>query len=104
MTDEARDVLQDVVRKLCQDYGGNIGPSKGADAILAALTAAGFKLEPKWECKAQKNPSPGGIEPQDCDWPWCGCDPAMEAILKELPEHGLTIQPERPRPKLKVVD
>lgn len=38
-------------------------------------------------CKAQY----AMPEPQDCDWPFCGCDPHANRVLEALQESGYTI-------------
>lgn len=40
-----------------------------------------------WTCKAQRTAD----LPQDCDWPFCGCDPYAERVLSELVEHDLKV-------------
>lgn len=43
------------------------------------------------ECKARTAGTAGGNLPQDCDWPWCGCDPHAERVLAAIDEQGLKI-------------
>ena len=38
----------------------------------------------KWTCKAQPTADP----PQDCDWPYCGCDPHAQEVMECLIESG----------------
>ena len=45
--------------------------------------AAAFK------CKAQRTADP----PQDCDWPFCGCDPYANKVLNAIEESGFEIRP-----------
>ena len=40
-------------------------------------------------CKAQPTADP----PQDCDWPWCGCDPAADKVLEAIQENDCVILP-----------
>lgn len=44
---------------------------------------------PTWECKARKAGTAGGNDPQDCDWPYCGCDPVAEKVLEALAEQDM---------------
>lgn len=37
-----------------------------------------------WKCKAD----PHAVEPQDCDWPNCGCDPHADRVMHGLREQG----------------
>ena len=37
-----------------------------------------------WQCKAQRTADP----PQDCNHPFCGCDPHAERIIETLLECG----------------
>lgn len=48
-----------------------------------------------WGCKVLKAPTtPDG--PQDCNWPFCGCDPYADKFLEAIEEAGLTIVPIEP--------
>lgn len=38
----------------------------------------------QWSCKAQASTDP----PQDCDWPFCGCDPQAEKVIDAIEESG----------------
>ncbi len=59
-----------------------------ADDLLQALARLSEgSAPPTFQCKA-KNASP---EPQDCDYPFCGCDPAAERVLSALQEGGYFI-------------
>lgn len=44
-----------------------------------------------WYCKALKAGSAGGNYPQDCDWPFCGCDPAANRAIEALEESGASV-------------
>lgn len=46
------------------------------------------KGEGQWTCKARSGGDPA--EPQDCDWPHCGCDPAASKVVSALIEEGWT--------------
>lgn len=37
-----------------------------------------------WKCKAIAYTGPG--DPQDCDWPFCGCDPYADKVIEALQE------------------
>lgn len=39
-------------------------------------------------CKARAG---SGADVQDCDWPWCGCDPVADRVLAAIQEQGLEI-------------
>jgi hypothetical protein len=38
-----------------------------------------------WHCKARRS---AVDPPQDCDWPFCGCDPAASKVLEVVEESG----------------
>jgi len=38
-------------------------------------------------CLAQRT----AVEPQDCNWPFCGCDPKANKILNAIDEAGYEI-------------
>ena len=42
----------------------------------------------QWKCKASAA-NTGANDPQDCDWPACGCDPSEPALAKLLAEERL---------------
>ena len=41
----------------------------------------------KYKCAA-RNGSVGANQPQDCNWPVCGCDPVANKVLDTLDEMG----------------
>lgn len=43
--------------------------------------------QPDWTCAARKG-SAGANDPQDCDWPVCGCDPYANKVITALEENG----------------
>lgn len=59
---------------------------KQAAAALASLADARLS----WQCKARTG-NVGVHDPQDCDWPGCGCDPYAEKVIKAIEESGFTI-------------
>jgi hypothetical protein len=40
-----------------------------------------------WKCGARNTSS----EPQDCDWPFCSCDPAANKVMAAIEESGFSI-------------
>jgi hypothetical protein len=50
-----------------------------------ARAALGGQPRSPWVCKARRSNSD---PPQDCDWPWCGCDPAATKVIDALIEQG----------------
>ena len=40
-----------------------------------------------WKCKA-RTANMGANDPQDCDWPVCGCDPYADKVIEALQESG----------------
>ena len=48
--------------------------------------------EPTWKCKA-RSANMGGNDPQDCNWPQCGCDPYANKVLDTIDESGFDIIP-----------
>lgn len=43
---------------------------------------------PTWTCKARAA-NMGANDPQECNWPLCGCDPYADKVIAALEEHGL---------------
>lgn len=58
---------------------------------LAAMPSA-----PSWSCGARG--STGANDPQECNWPMCGCDPYADKVIAALQEHGCIIAPGAVRP------
>lgn len=44
--------------------------------------------------------SVGANDPQECDWPVCGCDPRAQKVLDALHEQGLALSPSNARKAL----
>lgn len=42
------------------------------------------------ECKARVSATD---PPQDCDWPWCGCDPDADRVIAAIQENDCAIVP-----------
>jgi hypothetical protein len=49
-----------------------------------------------WACKA-RNQLP---DPQDCDWPYCGCDPQAQRVIDTLIEEGWDASGSRDRKRI----
>lgn len=45
------------------------------------------RADEEWRCKA-RSCNLGGSDPQDCDWPFCGCDPKADRVIEALQESG----------------
>lgn len=43
------------------------------------------QAQEKFKCKARQSSVP---DPQDCDWPVCGCDPYADKVIAALQESG----------------
>lgn len=43
-----------------------------------------------WQCGADRS-GVAGNHPEDCDWPFCGCDPYANQVLEAIEESGLVI-------------
>lgn len=43
--------------------------------------------EPEWKCAARGS-NMGAGDPQECDWPGCGCDPYADKVIAALGEAG----------------
>lgn len=64
-----------------------------ANALMRGFDehAARVAKDRDWTCKAVA----AGLSdpPQDCDWPFCGCDPQAGEVLAAIDESGYTIAP-----------
>jgi len=61
------------------------------DRLLGLLRPADPEAAGSWRCKAH-----GRFvvdPPQDCDWPFCGCDPHAEKVIEALQECGWSPPP-----------
>ena len=61
-------------------WGCSRGPCKRAAEYLRGLRP--------WRCAARHAGTAGGNHPQDCNWPFCGCDPAASRVLEAVEESG----------------
>lgn len=57
---------------------------KQGAAILRSLFPV--SQPPTFECGAQKANQGSSDYPQDCDWPFCGCDPKANKVLEAIEE------------------
>ena len=68
------------------DSSSELCPLCRANNEIAALTARAEQAEQKGtQCFARRSTDP----PQDCDWPFCGCDPRATEVLVALQECGM---------------
>jgi len=56
-----------------------------------AVALSADQSDATWKCKA----NPRAIEPEDCGWPECGCDPHAERVMQGLIESGWTAPADR---------
>lgn len=89
--------MQQAAAKVAAGYllggGSEVDRSRDATAyvIAAAIEAIVIEeageadVERLWKCGALTYRGP---EPQDCNWPYCGCDPKATEVLQALDEHG----------------
>lgn len=45
---------------------------------------------------AARHSDTGANDPQDCDWPFCGCDPKADAVIEAIQESGFTLVKVKP--------
>lgn len=43
-----------------------------------------------FQCK-YRGQSAGGNDSQDCNWPWCDCDPKTDEVIAHFQECGLSL-------------
>ena len=67
--------LRDKLRLADEDWAAT-----ELDALIARLPPA----ETYFICKARKTADP----PQDCNWPFCGCDPYADKVIAAIQEFG----------------
>jgi hypothetical protein len=74
------------------DYPGCEAPPdwciQFADAFLAFANQRGVSQEVL--CAARHSDT-GANDPQDCGWPFCGCDPKADAVISAIEESGFQI-------------
>lgn len=56
------------------------------DGIHTTASAEGAETV-SWKCAADRSGG-GGNDPQDCDWPTCGCDPHANKVIETLQDCG----------------
>lgn len=54
------------------------------DRLIDALAEAEKGSHTLWKCRARHGYH---IDPVDCDWPGCGCDPCANEVMERLEEH-----------------
>lgn len=66
----------------------------GSSQSLPGVSAVQLPASPsaqhfgEWRCRARYSSLP---DPQDCDWPQCGCDPVATRVLESISESGCYI-------------
>jgi len=77
---EERHLLHSSPGKGDRFWSCSSSPCKRASEYLRGLRP--------WNCLARRTGTAGGNEPAECDWPFCGCDPAANRVLEALEESG----------------
>jgi len=86
--------LRTACEALCEEHDRNcnvcdkdLSGFRGHFAGLLADFIAAREQAAKWKCKALVG-SAGLNDPQDCDYPFCGCDPSSGKVIDTLIECG----------------
>jgi hypothetical protein len=66
-------------------------PADKAPCEVSAPAEAAVGGALPWQCKARI--ASGANDPQDCNWPLCGCDPYADKVIGALNVSGLYIVP-----------
>lgn len=61
-----------------------------AEAIGDLCAAAFAGVPQQFVCKA-RTANVGASDPQDCDWPVCGCDPYADKVIAAIQESGFSL-------------
>jgi hypothetical protein len=56
-------------------------------ALTTILALLAERKELRFSCKARAG-NTGSLDPQDCDWPFCGCDEYASKVLETVEESG----------------
>ncbi len=72
-------------------HGANSDRFWGCSRLCCKSASAFLRGLKKTYCKARAAGTAGGNEGQDCDWPFCGCDPVADRVLAAIQESGLKI-------------
>lgn len=96
------DLIQarDIAMRLCdnQDARNLCLSGEWDDEVIVLAALNGIKIgrelagAKSWTCKA-RSANTGPNDPQDCDWPVCGCDPYADRIIEALDERGFLVAP-----------
>lgn len=74
------------LRRMLDQYPGQQG---GLQAIAEELYRMARSTE-SFKCAA-RSANTGANDPQECDWPFCGCDPYADKVIAEIQEAGFTL-------------
>ena len=83
MTNERIEEIVKKIKLVIFDEKSDLGPYDVIERVL--------KEELQWKCKARAAGTSGGIDPQDCDWPFCDCDPKANEVIAAIEESGYKI-------------
>lgn len=68
-----------------------LGDALSDETLCGAIYDAMVAPLPVWECAARR--SVGANDPQDCNWPLCGCDDHANKVIETLNESGFYVVP-----------
>lgn len=77
------------VSKIAEKYGG--GGHRNSSGFNSDGAAFWSRPPAVFQCGARRSGSfqvPGGGDPQECDWPTCGCDDYAMKVIEALEESG----------------
>jgi len=69
------------------DYQRDIAVIEGRTYVRATEPTVTVGAPAPFKCKA-RSANMGANDPQDCDWPVCGCDPYADKVIEALSESG----------------
>ena len=84
-------VIEEMAEERHQLHGKEAGAFWGCSRLCCKKASAFLRGLGRPFCKARAAAAAGGNEGQDCDWPWCGCDPVADRVLAAIQEQGLKI-------------
>lgn len=63
--------------------------NRSIEDVWGSVMARQIERQSQWTCKAKRTADP----PQDCNWPFCGCDPYANKVIDTIEESGIKVTP-----------
>jgi hypothetical protein len=91
MSDGKGTILEQLIERNNREIAEAAQPSEAVSPTTYWRNEAEKICVRPWQCKARIS-NMGASDPQECNWPFCGCDPTADKVIESLQESGCCLK------------